>query len=594
MQKVLHAIQRGPFAKSTLRHASIQEKKGPTLGKIQVKPRHQRSPYFIKFEVRSHEETARQQRCARSKAWNLAQNMYKLKEKDKAAFHFPAEEWVLPVASTHEPEEREFVVDSGASMHMVSEKDRNSAELATMRTSRSPTTVMTANGGVRTNKEPTVYVKQFGRSQENSFIVITLYQESNCTCRKKKHFLFRWSTSTLPERLINPWMYWWRNILKIIGTWMEKENYRMHGQVSQGSSYWPKGHLMGTRGPGGDLQENNQPLVETMYGQICRRICLMQRKRKQNKDGLSRNQNSTMPDNWEEYSILDQTVKNSSSQSKPLGESWKFRCQQQSCSSIWKRKAKYACVVDADESTRPRLNWAVHKHHQDHITEKGMNSATILFANSFRCLKQWKFWMLRQQWRKEWEKPEKIPAWQLTKVGNKKEEIDEARNKSRKVHFASLMDICHLKHSELEPQYQKHRGRVVLRRDIVKDDSGSLAEFSEQGSSASQMTAAKVMDIVSTLPGCSGQAAGAVSACTQAEVEEDASTSFTNSIVRMSIFWIRLPKHKWPKPWSSMKHPVVPLERNLYGHPLAGLWWERLFEKVLLEHGWEKVFNWEC
>ena len=74
---------------------------------------------------------------------------------------------------------------------MVSEKDRNAAELATMRTSRSPTTVMTANGGVRTNKEPTVYVKQFGRSQENSFIVITLYQESNCTCRKKKHFLFR-------------------------------------------------------------------------------------------------------------------------------------------------------------------------------------------------------------------------------------------------------------------------------------------------------------------------------------------------------------------------------------------------------------------
>ena len=30
-----------------------------------------------------------------------------------------------------------------------------------------------------------------GRSQENSFIVITLYQESNCTCRKKNHFSFR-------------------------------------------------------------------------------------------------------------------------------------------------------------------------------------------------------------------------------------------------------------------------------------------------------------------------------------------------------------------------------------------------------------------
>ena len=39
--------------------------------------------------------------------------------------------------------------------------------------------------------------------------------------------------------------------------------------------------------------------------------------------------------------------------------------------------------------------------------------------------------------------------------------------------------------------------------------------------------------------------------------------------------WTSLPKHKWPKSWSSMEDPVVPLERNLYGHPLAGLLWER-------------------
>ena len=36
------------------------------------------------------------------------------------------------------------------------------------------------------------------------------------------------------------------------------------------------------------------------------------------------------------------------------------------------------------------------------------------------------------------------------------------------------------------------------------------------------------------------------------------------------------------------------LERNLYGHPLAGLLWERQFEKILLKHGWEKIPNWEC
>ena len=58
--------------------------------------------------------------------------------------------------------------------------------------------------------------------------------------------------------------------------------------------------------------------------------------------------------------------------------------------------------------------------------------------------------------------------------------------------------------------------------------------------------------------------------------------------------WIRLPRHKWPKSWSNMEDPVVPLERNLYGHPLAGLLWEWQFEKVLLKYGWEKVCNLEC
>ena len=89
----------------------------------------------MKFEDRSQEETERQQRCAQSKAWNFAKHIYNLKEKEKAAFSSPAEEWVLPVASTKEPEEREFVVDSGVGMHMVSKRDLNSAELETTRTS---------------------------------------------------------------------------------------------------------------------------------------------------------------------------------------------------------------------------------------------------------------------------------------------------------------------------------------------------------------------------------------------------------------------------------------------------------------------------
>ena len=133
---------------------------------------------------------------------------------------------------------------------------------------------------------------------------------------------------------------------------------------------------------------------------------------------------------------------------------------------------------------------------------------------------------------KELEKLEKIPAWQLTKVRNKNYVIAEARNKGHTVHFASLMDVCHLKNSEVEPQFQKYKGRFVLRGDIVKDDSGSYAVFTEQGSLASQMTAAKVMDVISMLPECAGQTTDAVSAYTQVKME-DAFFS-KDSKVRMS------------------------------------------------------------
>ena len=65
----------------------------------------------------------------------------------------------------------------------------------------------------------------------------------------------------------------------------------------------------------------------------------------------------------------------------------------------------------------------------------------------------------------------------------------------------------------------------------MKNNSGSYEVFTEQGSSASQMTAAKVMDIISRLPGCAGQAADAVSAKTQVKME-DAPSLFENSEVR--------------------------------------------------------------
>ena len=56
----------------------------------------------------------------------------------------------------------------------------------------------------------------------------------------------------------------------------------------------------------------------------------------------------------------------------------------------------------------------------------------------------------------------------------------------------------------------------------MKDDSGSYDVFTEQGSSASQMTAANVLDVIAGLPGCAGQASDEVSAFSQIQMEDTA------------------------------------------------------------------------
>ena len=122
------------------------------------------------------------------------------------------------------------------------------------------------------------------------------------------------------------------------------------------------------------------------------------------------------------------------------------------------------------------------------------------------------------------------------------------------------------KNAELEPKYQKYRGRVVLLTDIVKDNSGAFAAFTERGSSASQVTAATVMDVIARLPDCARQAADVVSAYTQVKME-DAPRLLQIPKSECPDILIRLPRHKWPKSWSNIEEPVIPLERNLYGHP---------------------------
>ena len=208
-------------------------------------------------------------------------------------------------------------------------------------------------------------------------------------------------------------------------------------------------------------------------------------------------------------------------------------------------------------------------------------SIIIWFTNIFLSLKPYKIPAAKaavdKEWKKLWENSG-VGTWQKSEA--RKRWSMKQRRRAQKFILHHWWTYVIWKNAELGAKHQKYKGRVVLQGDIVKGDSGSYAAFTEQGSSVSQMTAAKVMDIISRLPGCDGQAADAASAWNPGQTGR-CSQNIGNSKIGMSRQLDSSTPTQWPKSWSSMEDPVVSLERNLYGHPLARLLWERQFEKIL-------------
>ena len=107
-----------------------------------------------------------------------------------------------------------------------------------------------------------------------------------------------------------------------------------------------------------------------------------------------------------------------------------------------KVETRIACILEADESTRLRMGNSFPHHHEDHIAGKGDNSLQHYnLVHKFLPIPHAiKIPAAKAAMDKEWEKLEKISAWNLIKVRSEKQVIDEARTSGAKVHVASLMD----------------------------------------------------------------------------------------------------------------------------------------------------------
>ena len=81
----------------------------------------------------------------------------------------------LPAPTSKRPEEWEFVVDSGASVHMMSKKRLKLRTDCYKKRSRLPTVVMTANVEVHILEEAQVFVHDL-----NQFVTVELLEENAC------------------------------------------------------------------------------------------------------------------------------------------------------------------------------------------------------------------------------------------------------------------------------------------------------------------------------------------------------------------------------------------------------------------------------
>ena len=176
----------------------------------------------------------------------------------------------------------------------------------------------------------------------------------------------------------------------------------------------------------------------------------------------------------------------------------------------------------------------------------------IWCASLLLCHKRWRFPMQKLQWIKNGINSRQFQhdTWEKSRATRRL----FWKHKEPKV-MSILQHWCTYVTSRMRnwnPKLQMYKGRVVLRGDIVKDDSGAHAVFTEQGSPASQMSAANIMDVIARLPSCEGQAADAVSAYTQVKLLDAPDCSQFQS---QNVQTCRYVFHdiKWPNSWTNVE-----------------------------------------
>ena len=171
-------------------------------------------------------------------------------------------------------------------------------------------------------------------------------------------------------------------MLKIAGTWMEKVNNQMHGLAAQVSSYEVKGHLMGAHGL---TRKQMISRADNVWPDMWKHMFDASKHKAKQKYGIEKPKLDNArklrgiffiePDDEE----FKHTIKNAIRKLEipmqaampcktPIKSGGETHC------GIVKHETQYVCIVDADESTRIRLEGVPNRYHEQNIAAKRINS----------------------------------------------------------------------------------------------------------------------------------------------------------------------------------------------------------------------------
>ena len=354
-------------------------------------------------------------------------------------------------------------------------------------------------------------------------------------CRRKKHFLFSdWNTLVWQGPLTLIWTSCKKNALMIVGMSMRTEVCQIHGLVFHKKYSIERGTSQRIFVVRRDWQKFKRQRDRITCVQKYGPISAKQRKDEKDKNGRTKSESSRTRARYERnlfywsggWRMSRGPSKNARKKLEVQIEAAMPRkeknpsqsCLQETAARLGAPdkvpKTKYVWKVETHEPTRQQMEPTLqkersrrsHRRQGETIPWTFVSYVTWIDSHAESDENSRRKGSSGEIMEKS-SRQSKLGSWIRSRASRRLVwKHKESKAESTLHHWWTL---CHVKNAELEPKFQKYKGGVVLRGDVVKDDSRAYAVFTEQGPSASQMTAAKVTDVIARIPDCDGQAVDA-------------------------------------------------------------------------------------